>query len=271
MVVCYPNEHTAENILTEKRSTVNEFSLYRIFRLVVKNFFIILLSAIICAVGAFCYCNFFVEERYVASGSIVVTNGGIIGIESDSIAENEKVNNADIAASINLIKTVKDTLSTTDIYKLLSEKLNNKYTASQLKSFASISTRDDYSLFIDIKFEMNNPQEVAKITNMFLDLTPDYINDCIPNTKTKVFQSDGMVAKTYPQTFSTTVFAAFIGALISFAIVYIISLFNTTIESEEEFKNRYNIPVLGDIPDFSAAKSGKYTKSYYKGGSYYGN
>ncbi len=251
---------------------MNEFSIYHIFRLLIKNFFIILLCAILFGTAAFCYCEFHLEERYAAAGSVVVTNGGIFETDNQNtqIAGGEKVNNADIAASINLLTTVKDILSTNDIYKELSDKLDGKYSYGQLKSFATITKRDDYSLFIDVRFEMSDKAEAAKITNMFLELTPDYINESIPNTRTRVYACDG-AAKTYPRTMSTTALAMFIGALLAFVVVYIISLFNTTIESEEEFKDRYNIPVLGDIPDFSTAKSGKYAKSYYKGGNYYGN
>lgn len=251
---------------------MNEFSIYHIFRLIIKNFFIILLCAILFGVGAFCYCEFHLEERYASYGSVVVTNGGIFSEnQNNQIAGSDKVNNSDIAASINLLTTVKDILSTNDIYKALSQELDGKYTYSQLKSFATVSKRDDYSLFIDVKFEMNNKNEVAKITNTFLALTPDYINEFIPNSKTTIVTTSDTASKTYPRTMSTTALAMFVGALLAFVAVYIISLFNTTIESEEEFKERYNIPVLGDIPDFTSAKSGKYAKSYYKGGSYYGN
>ena len=261
----------------EKRNTVNEFSIYHIFRLVVKNFLVIFLAAVVFAVGTFCYCNFYLEERYAASGSIVVTNGGIIENNTDALTTpnqqylDDKVNNSDITASINLIDTIVDALATKDIYEELSENLEGQYTANQLRSFVSIGKRDNYSLFIDVKFEMNDPVEVVKITNMYLNLTPDYISEYIPGAKTRVTESDGYAPKTYPQTLSSTLLAAIIGALLAFVIVYIISLFNTTIQSEEEFKERYNIPVLGDIPDFATAKSGRYAKSYYKGGKYYGN
>lgn len=249
---------------------MNEFSIYHIFRLIVKNFFIILLCAILCGVGAFCYCEFHLQERFAATGSVVVTNGGIFDNNTQTntqYVQNDKVNNGDIAASINMQETIIDILTTPDIYKQLSEKLNNKYSYSQLKSFASVSARSEYSLFIDVRFEMPNQNEVAKITNMFLELTPEYINKFIPNSFTSVVMTSDYAAKTYPRTASTTALALVVGAVLSFAIIYIISLFNTTIQSEEEFKDRYNIPVLGDIPDFEAAKSGKYAKSYYKGGA----
>ena len=161
-------------LLKEKRNSVNEFSIYHIFRLLVKNFLVILLCAVLLGVGAFCYCEFHLEERFAATGSVVVTNGGLIDndTQNNQLVGGDKVNNSDIVASINLLSTVKEILETNDIYKQLSEKLDGKYSYGQLKSFASITKRDDYSLFIDVKFEMNDKLEAAKITNMFLTLAP---------------------------------------------------------------------------------------------------
>lgn len=253
---------------------MNEFSIYHIFRLIVKNFFIIFLSAVVCGVATFCYNQFKVDERYSASGSIIVTNGGVLDeIPNDpQYVGSDKINNSDITASINLLTTVKDLLLSKDsIYKDLSLKIDGKYSAKQLKKFVRISTREDYSLFIDVQFELNDREDATKITNMFLELTPACISEVLPNSRTSIITLSEGAQKTYPRTLISTIIAMFIGALLAFVIVYIISLFNTTIKSEEDFKERYNIPVLGDIPDFSTAKSSKYSKSYYKGGSYYGN
>lgn len=253
---------------------MNEFSIYHIFRLIVKNFFIIFLSGVVCGVATFCYNQFKVDERYSASGSIIVTNGGVLDeIPNDpQYVGSDKINNSDITASINLLTTVKDLLLSKDsIYKDLSLKTDGKYSAKQLKKFVRISTREDYSLFIDVQFELNDREDATKITNMFLELTPACISEVLPNSRTSIITLSEGAQKTYPRTLISTIIAMFIGALLAFVIVYIISLFNTTIKSEEDFKERYNIPVLGDIPDFATAKSSKYSKSYYKGGSYYGN
>ena len=253
---------------------MNEFSIYHIFRLVIKNFLIIFLCAVLLGVATFCYCEFKLEERYSASGSIIVTNGGMLEASpNDSqYVGGDKINNSDITASINMLNTVKDLLLSKDsIYKNLSEKLDGKYSANQLKKLVSITTRDDYSLFIDVKFELNNQKDVVKITNMFLELTPDGIKEVLPYSRTSIITLSTGAKKTYPRTLISTAIAMIMGALLAFVVVYVISLFNTTIKSEEDFKERYNIHVLGDIPDFATAKSGKYTKSYYKGGNYYGN
>jgi len=246
---------------------VNNISLYHLFRLFLKNILIIILSALVCGVSAFSYCQYFVEEKYAATGSVLVTNGAIL-YDNDNKADS--VQSSDIAASINLLTTIKDILSTNDIYKRLAEELGGKYTYAQLKNYATIEKREDNSLFIDVKFETSDRDETILITNSFLELAPSYISKFIPHSaSTAVTMADNAV-KTSPKTASATVFAMFIGSVICFAILYLISLNNITIESEDDFKDHYDIAILGNIPDFSDSQSKKYS-SYYKGGNYYGS
>lgn len=249
---------------------MNNFSIYHVMRLLVKNLLVIILSALIFAIGAFSYCKLLAQEKFVANGAVLVTNGGIVGNSyiNNTPINGQTVNNSDITASINLLDTIRDILSTNDIYMQLAEELDGKYTHSQLKSFATISKSTDYSLFINVRFETNDPKEAIVITKTFLKLAPAYITKFIPNSAANVTLPDRAV-KTSPQTTKTTVLAAFIGAFLAFAVFYIISLTNTTIKGEEDFKEYFNVPVLGDIPDFNTA-TGKYGKYSYKGGSYYG-
>ena len=44
--------------------------------------------------------------------------------------------------------------------------------------------------------------------------------------------------------------AGLFGAIITFAIVFLIFTLNATIKSDEDFSMHYDIPVLGNIPDF---------------------
>lgn len=232
-----------------------------------KNILVILLAAVVFAAATFAYCSYFMAERYAATGSVLVTNGGLL-YENDN---KNSIQSSDISASINLSTTIKDILLTTDIYKQLEKELRkdfgNKYTYEDLKSYATVTKRDDLSLFIDVKFETNNKQETVIITNKFLELAPDYISKFIPHSSsTAVSTADGAY-KTSPRTALSTVAAFIIGAIACYVIIYLLSLNNVTIQSEEDFKDHFDIPVLGNIPDFSEAQTQKYTNFYRSGGN----
>lgn len=240
---------------------VNNISLVSLVKIAIRHFYILVISALVCGIAAFSYCQFVAVPVYSATGSVLVTNGAIINDSTESNTSS-KISNTDIAASLQLANTITDILKTNDIYKELADNTGNKYTYSELKSKISVRRRSTDTLFIDIAFTGSTPEEAKSLTNKFLELAPDYILKFIPNSTAAVTTNAESASRIYPRTSLVTLAAAFIGALISFAIVYLISLANTTIKTESDITDNYKIMLIGNIPDFSNAKS----KGYYKYG-----
>ena len=101
-----------------------------------------------------------------------------------------------------------------------------------------------------------------------MKLVPDYILKFIPNSTAAVTTTADKAVKVFPQTSKTTFIAAIAGALLCYAVIYLLYVFNTTIKNEDDVKNNYNLTVLGNIPDFVSASQDKKHKyySYSKGG-----
>ena len=243
---------------------MNNFTLFSLIRIALKNIFIIILVAVLCAAGTFSYFNFVANPKYQAKGSIMVTNGAII-IDSDT--DKSSLDNQDIYASINFLNTVIDILKTSDIYKELAEDFQGKYTYQQLQNYVAISRRENNTLFIDVSFTTNSITESKELVNGFLQMAPDYIYKFVPSTKIAVASIAENATKVYPTTVKFTLVAALFGAVITYLILFLVYLFNTVIIAEEDFADRFNVTVLGCIPDFASAKSNKYDYySYSKGG-----
>lgn len=241
----------------------NNFSLVYLLKLALRYVYVLVVAALICGIIAFSYCQFFAVPRYSATGSVLVTNGAIIANSNSSEATDSKsVSNADISASLQLTNTITDILKTNDIYKELASRLENKYTYEELVGKVSVNRRNTDTLFIDITFTASSPEEAKSLVNNFLELVPDYILKYIPNSNSAVTTTAEKANKTYPQTIVATGFAAIVGAVLSFGIIYAISLFSTTIKTEDDIKNNYDVMLIGNIPDFNTAKG----KSYYKYG-----
>ncbi len=234
---------------------MNNITSRDLLNLFLRNIIIIIISAVICATGAYVYCENFTDEKFLSQGSIIVTNGGIISEEIDG----RPVNNTDIAASVNLMTTVKDLLATPGIYQQISERMDNKYTTGQLMGAATISSSSDESLILGISFELYSKKDAMEATEAFLDLAPAYISSYIPGTSTQKSAPASNAYKTAPQTLITCLAAALFGMIACFAIIFVIFAFNATIKSDEDFSMHYDIPVLGNIPDFAAThgNSGK--------------
>lgn len=227
----------------------------------IKYIYVLIAVGAIFAVASFSYFTFIATPRYTATGSILATNGAIVEIADDTTDEN--INNSDIVASINFANTVTDTLKTNGAYKKVSNAIDGKLSYANLKAISSVKRRDDKSLFIDISFTASSPQVATRLVNEYLAVAPDYLNECIPNIKVAVFNADS-AGKTYPPTITYTLVAAIIGAALAFALILFFHINNSCINDEEEFREWFNVPLLGSVPDFSKAGSNKYYYySYY--------
>ena len=245
---------------------MKNISLITLLEIALKHIFIIILAAIIVATGVFSYCEFVAVPKYSATGSIMVTNGGIVSNYDDSYDgnsyESNTLNNTDIQASLNFVYTVTDILNTNGIYKELSDQLGGKYTYSHLKSMANVARKSNNSLFVDISFTANTREEAIELVNAYLDLVPGYINEFVPKSAITSTSLADTAGKIYPRTVLATAAGCVFGALIAYGIAFLIYLANTVIKNEEDFKDRFDIPVLGCIPDFAASKNENYYKKY---------
>ncbi len=250
---------------------MNNISLISLLKLALKHIYVLILAGVVFAAVAFSYCKFVAVPKYSATGSILVTNGSMINNTQSpdtSSTSSKNVSYTDINASLQLADTINDILNTNDIYKELSNEDGNRYTYTNLKSRSSVRRRSTDSLFIDITFTASTPEEALRLANKFLNLTPEYVKEYIPSANAAVATQPDKAAKTYPRTSLYTLAAGLCGVILAYAVVYIVSLTNNSIKDEEDIVNNYDIPVLGNVPDFANAKS-KENSAYKKGG--YGN
>lgn len=245
---------------------MKNFTLFALVRIALKHLVVLLLSAVVFAAAAFAYCEFVALPVYSANGSVLVTNGAIIK-ETDS--ESSTLDNTDITASRNFLDTVIDILKTRGIFEQLSEQLGNDCNYKELLARTTVTDSDNNSLFINITFTANTSEEAVDILNRYLELAPSYINSYVPGTAAVAVTKADTAVQTYPRTFVFCAGAAIVGAAAAFAVILLIYSVNTVIRGEDDFKERFDIPVIGCIPDFAAARTDKYYKKSYYGG-YYG-
>lgn len=245
---------------------MKNITLLSLFNLALKHIGALILAAAVFAGATLAYCEFFATPRYSATGSIVVASGAMI---NDPSGDKTSISNTDISASINLSDTVADILSTTGIYKQLSERIDNDdLSFINLQARSKVVRREDYSLFMDITFEAESKEEAILLVNTFLELAPDYISEFVPGTASATAPCD-VAKKIYPSTVTFTILAAFVGVALCFAVFLIIDMLDTIIHTEDDVTDVVDIPVIGSIPDFATAKSTSYYKySYYRSNRY---
>ncbi len=243
-----------------------------LLNLAIKNILPLMIAAVIFGGGAFAYCEYVADERYSATGSVLITNGGMnVGDEEVLNGDYDKLQSTDISASLNFMDTAVDMLKQNDIYKTLADRMGNSYSYNQLMSMSNVERNSERSLYLKITFTADTQEEAISLVNEYMSIIPGYFEEQVNGVKASYFNVDSAV-KVYPRTAAYVATAAIFGAGLIYIVFLIIFLMNTTIEGEDDFKERFDIPVIGVIPDFASARSQKYGKNYRKYGYYgYGN
>ena len=225
---------------------MKELDLSSLYKIVKERIVIILLSGIVLAAAIFGYNSFFVTPTYCTTTTILINNGGLadVGVQSGG------VDNSDLTASLSIVETCVDILESDYMYKELANALNNEYSPKALQGCFAPTARGENSLLIDISTYGENPKEIQEIANTFLEVAPTFIKNNILSVDVKVLADAQISYKVAPRVLFNTIIAFAIGLFASSLLFVIISLFKNTIESEDDFKARYEIPLLGTVPVF---------------------
>ena len=240
---------------------MKNLTILSLVNLAIKHILLIIAVAVVFAAGAFSYCEFIAEPQYSAKGSILITNGSVF---TDEAGNKTSISATDITASRNISYTVIDMLKTSDFLIDVEKVIDHRYSYKRLSNFINIKTREGGTLFLDISVTSTTPDESIELLNIYLSLIPDFISEALPGVNVKVFNATS-APKVYPRTSSTTLFAAMLGAVAAYGVLFIIALLDTIIHDEDDFKAKFDIPVIGSVPDFTTA-NGKAYKSYGYGG-----
>ena len=246
---------------------MGEINITYLLQLAWHRIWALIMAAAVFAIAAMCYCEFLAVPQYSAVSSVIVTNGSIL-IENDKgtagVANpndvDGTVNGTDVSASLSLANTVVDIISSNNFYSEVADSLNknaefakfgkNKYTYSLLAGMVKVSRRNSDTMSVDITVSSSNSDETVAVASAVAEYAKEYIIKYIPQSKTEVLDKARVANKTFPRTAIITIAAAVVGAALAFLMVFIIDSLNQTIRGEEEFIAKYDMPLLGSVPDF---------------------
>ena len=233
---------------------MKEITIEYLVDLLLRRLVLMLIAAAVFAAAAFGYCHFLADPVYRATSQIVVSNGAVI-IEDSLGEDGSKISGSDIQSSMYLAGVCVGLLETQDFYKKLSDKLENKYSYSNLGSMISVGLNGEEDLFINIAANHGDPEEAKKVANTMVAMAPDYIKDFMPSAKIMITATADSASKVSPRTSMMTALFFVIGAAFVYIIALIVDLNDKTIKGVSDFTATYHIPVLGGVPDFESIDS----------------
>lgn len=231
---------------------MNEINLSVLLNILKKRLIYIIMAAILFTLGAFVFCEYIATPTYQAKISFIGANS--IGFASQTGEDDTDIKSTDISASRALILTYVDIFKAEDFFEVVAEKSKLEYTPKQLKQMVSVSQRSVDSLFIDVSVTSVDPEHAVKIAETIYECGDDYLAIYLPNAYVKAFEdTNSTTVQNYPNTPAFVLAAAFLGALLVFGAAFLFFIMDKTIKGEKDFAEKYDIPILGSVPNFKIA------------------
>lgn len=250
----------------------NTLDLKEIIQILWRKAAWIAVAAIICALVSFGVSKYMIAPQYTSAVSLYVNNS----TESQNLSA---VNINDINASQKLVNTYIVILQDDEVLQQVIDRLTKEYTVSSLEKVLPFSEIDGERVLqtetfrkdilkmsainntevLKIEAETRNPVLSARICTILTEVAPEVLSRVVKAGSVEVIGAAKPESKpSSPNVLLNTMIGFLAGGVISVLAVLLIDLLDNTVKGEDELKKRFNIPVLGEIPDFSMASKGGY-------------
>lgn len=253
-----------------------EIALVDLLKIALKWIYVIIAGMIICGAALFIYSKNFVDPKYSASTRYCIQTRGQ-SIESDVLDSQRTVAYAQL-----VLGTYIDILDTRDFSEKVAFYMNGKvdafdsqekkeklsavaeyskksgkvYTADGIKNMIKYKSEEEKISF-DVTVESGSHEEAFAIARCIEIIASDYIEEKYPGVGVvtvidKAVHSDKPVNN---RVLLLTLAGILLGAILSFAVVYIIECNDTRIKDEHTLAEKTGLAVIGVIPEFNSESS----------------
>lgn len=244
-------------------SNVSEFksiSIMDMVKIAVNNWWVIAVAGVICSLALFIFSSITSVPTYLSEGNLYVDT------RRDHI--NDNVDATAILDAQNLIPTYIEILESRTFNKQISEEMDNKYDFEEIADMVSYRQVSDTNI-LTISVLSYDEDDAYMICKTVLDSASDAI--------LRIFEGGLVRVIDYPENepeiivvslLKRTIIGFLLGAIIAFAVLVLLNMFDTRVSSSNELAERYNYPVLGEIPSLRNSHSYSYKKYGYGKGGY---
>lgn len=240
----------------ERQNDEIEIDLLKLIKALWQRAWAIVLAAVIGAAAAFSYAAFSITPMYQANALMYVNNSTV------SLGSGFAITPGELAAAQSLVETYVVILKSRNTLNEVIERGGLNYSYEQLSAMVSASPIEETEIF-SISVTGPDPQETEYIANVIAEVLPEKIADIVDGSSVRVVDYAVVPTnKISPNITKYTAMGLLLGVFASCGVIVVLSLMDTTIDSEDYLTQNYDIPVLAVIPDLTSNKSGQY--GYYQ-------
>ncbi len=218
-------------------------NLGEILNIFVKRWWIILVSGLVAGLLSFVYSAYLIDPTYTSRGTLYVVNN----MENQMYTYTP----SEYTLSVQLVNTYSEILRSDTFCQTISKRLNSKVSASQVKSMLSMKGVGETEI-LRVSAVSKNPELAREVVQEVLNYAPDEIMRVVKAGSVEIIDNASLpTSPTSPNTKRNSFIGCLLGIFLAALVVYVLELFDTTVKDEDELSEKYEVPVLGIIPDLT--------------------
>lgn len=216
-----------------------EYSIIDIIDMMIRHWWILLVTALVFGIVAFVYLEVFVDPLYRTDGTLYVNAQREYSVN---------VSQGGMSASQELLLTYKEILTRRTFLTGVASDMAYRYSVSELKGMISMDSINDTEI-LEITVTGKVPEDVYQICHSVLLRASDELIRVINAGSVKILD-DGLIPTSpiSPNVKGDTLLAALVGIVFGALFILLLELFDTRIKSREDIIEKYEEPLLGEIP-----------------------
>lgn len=240
--------------MKNKKNEVDTLNLPELWHIFTSHFFPIFLVVALCVAAMFAYSNFLMKPLYESTATLY-----ILKQESTS---NKDYEQEDYTLALNIINDCTYMITSKAVLSDVVDELNLNINSDQLEKLISTSNPANTRI-IEITLKTDDAVESKRIVDCVCNVAAGKIEESLGMDSVNVY-SKADLQREPCNAFGTKeyVLGAAAVALIVYLVYVVKFLLDDKIKTAEDVEKYLGVAVLGDIPNFSASKSGK--GKYYK-------
>lgn len=232
-----------EKVIETSESLENEISILDLIALVIRNWWIVAMVGAVFGIAVYAYCKTTSVPTYQSTGSLYINT-----------QREQTTDNVDATAlinTVNLMPTYVKVLQSRTFCTQISDAIDNKYSYTEISGMMSLTQEEDTNI-MTVNVRCVDQMDSYVICNSIIEKASDEI--------LRVFEGGSVKIIDRPETTPTEIvtnaykrgaLGFIVGAALAIFVLFLFNMFDTRIESSEELTQRYNLPILGEVPNLS--------------------
>ncbi len=225
----------------DPNQTETQISIIDIINMMLTFWWLIVILAVLVGGGTYAYSKLTSVEQYSSSATIY--------INTQTEQKTDDVNTTAIVNAVELMPTYVEILSSKPFLETISDDIDNKYDYAAINQMVTYNSTDETNI-LGITVKSVDAHDAYLIAESISHNAPDEIRRVFEGGSVKLINYAEESELPLPNNSLKKGFVGFVaGAALAALIIFLINLFDTRVKSSEELSAKYNLPILGEVPN----------------------